>query len=62
VASVPWRGSEGEAERLSNISDCDFKIETGERPPLRMLKRGGAAAAPPPDFKREFPEFLFRLH
>ena len=47
MASVPWRGSEGEAERLSNISDCDFKIEAGKRPPLRMLKRGGAAAAPP---------------
>ena len=24
---MPWRGSEGEAERLSNISDCDFNID-----------------------------------
>ena len=55
---MPWWGSVGEAERLSNISDCDLKIETGERMQLRMLKRGGAAAAPPLDFKSEFPEIL----
>ena len=45
--SVPWWGSEGEAERLSNISDSDFNIETGERLPVMMLKRGEAAAPPP---------------
>ena len=55
---MPWWGSEGEAERLSNISDSDFNIETGERLPVRLLKRGEAAARP--HFKREFPEKKFR--
>ena len=35
------------------IFQTDFSIEPGERQPVRMLQRRGAAA---PDFKREFPE------
>ena len=45
-----------------SCSDCDFNIQTGERPPTMRLKRGGAVAAPSPNFNMEFPEITtFRL-